>query len=421
MIREKLFNNIYFNSSIDGKFKNNMLMVKFIVPLKKETASKYAIVPYVLEMGNKQFKNIIELNKKLSELYGAQLYLDVSKAGEYQILSVGMDFIDNKYINNEENIRKDACELLLSILMEPNINENLFDAKNIKIAKNLLINKIENRINDKTKYAFDKCQELMFTKTPLGINKYGCKQDIELLTNEDVTNAYYNILDKAKIEIIYIGSSGVDEVKEICRKYLTSKSNECDFNVNFRCSKIKEEICNYEEQMEVLQSKLVAGFKFNVNEISAKQRRAIMIMNVIYGGSPFSKLFINVREKMSLCYECRSRYSVFSGSMFAFMGIESKNKEKALQESLIQLKDIQDGVFTLSDIENAKSTIENTIINYKDDTAKIADWYFTQQLLGFNTVIDEEIDLINKVSKSEIVEIASQIKLDTVYFLKGDE
>lgn len=420
MVRENLFSDIYFNSNIDSKFKNNTLIVKLILPIQKETASKYAIVPYVLEMGNKKYKSIIDLNKKLNELYGAQLVSNISKAGKYQILSIGMNFIDNKYLE-EKDVRKDACELLLSILMEPNINEGLFNAKNVKIAKNSLINKIENRINNKALYAFDKCKELMFEKTPLGINKYGYKQYVKLLTNKDVTSAYYNILSKARIEIIYVGSSGKNEVKEICKKYFASRSCKCDFNVNFKYSEIKEEVCNYEEKMEVLQSKLVMGFKFNIDKITAEQKRALTVMNAIYGGTPFSKLFVNVREKMGLCYACNSRYDMFSGSMFVFMGIESKNKEKAFIKSLNQLEDMQKGIFELCDIDNAKSIIKNSVIKCKDSTLEISSWYFNQQLLGFNTTIDEEIDLINKVSKNEVMEIASQLKLDTVYFLKGDE
>lgn len=420
MVREQLADNVYFNSIIDDKFKNNSLTVKFILPLTLSTVSKYAVVPYLLSMGDEEYNNIVKLNKRLYTLYGADLLVDVKKVGEYQILSISIIFIDNKFVIYNENVIESCSNLLMSILIKPYFVNKLFDDSNVKIAKNSLINDIDSLFNNKGLYAINRCKELMFEDSNLKLNPYGYKKDIISLSNEDITKAYYDVLSKSKIEFIYVGCSGVDSVKDICKRFFQYRDNKCDFMIDFKPLTINREVSFKQEIMEIIQSKLVLGFKFNSFTITPQKSRAMIVMNSIYGATPFSKLFVNVREKMSLCYSCNSTCDRFSKSMIVFMGIESKNKDKAVEESLKQLEEIKHGNFSSKDLDNVKLIIKNSLLKTKDSVINLTDWYFKHHMFGLNNTIDEELSLIEKVSKEDVVKLATELNLDIIYLLKGE-
>lgn len=420
MLREKIFSNIYFNGYEEDKFKSNMLTVKFILPLESNTASKYAIIPYILTMGNREYETIIMLNKKLNSLYGSNILVDVKKKGAYQIISVGINFIDKRYMFGNKDISEECCNLLFSILNNPHLEGVFFDEKNIKIAKRQMLNKINIRVNNKNLYAIDRCNDIMFENEKLQVHKYGCKQDINFLDRQDLKEAYYDVINKSRIEIIYIGSGNIESIKEICKSSIKREYGFCNFVVNFKNSILKNKSADVEETMKVSQSKLVIGFKCE-EEINEKLAREFMVMDMLFGRAPFSKLFLNVREKMNLCYNCNSIYDKYSNTMLVFMGLDSKDKDKALKETLKQLKKIQEGMFGYQDLDNIKSLLNNIYLQSKDSLESMTERYFSQLLFGTERSIDEEMDLLEKISKDEIMDVAGKLKLDTVYLLKGGE
>lgn len=417
MLRERLSNNIYFYSHKDDKFKNNILTVNFVLPLSIENASKYAIMPYLLTICNEDYGDIVKLNKRFGELYGANLLVDVKKMGNFQILSIGINFIDVKYALDNKNITLDCCHLLFSILKRPYLVEGMFEEKNIKIAKKILFDKIDNRFNNKMNYAIDKCREYMFSDDIQKISKYGYRKDIIKLNNHDIKEAYYEIFSRSRIQVVYIGSEE-EEVKEACKSLFENYKALPFAKLKLSESNLKNEVCDIEETMDISQSKLVLGFKCQ-SEISPRISREFIVLNILFGAAPFSKLFINIREKMGLCYNCSSRYDKFSNTIMVSMGIDSINKEKAIKETLKQLEEIKLGNFTDEEFENAKLIVKNLLLKSRDDVFEINDKCLSQCLLGICKSARAEIKSVWLISKEDIVKVANTIKLDTVYFLKG--
>ncbi len=427
MTREKIANNVYFNSYTDNKFKNNILVVRFILPLEKETASRYAMVPYLLTISSKEHDSVVKLNKKLDDLYGANLWGDVEKIGSYQVLSVGINFIDKRYsINPTEDINAECFDLLLSVLKEPDLLNGFFKDEHIDIVKHILTNKIKDRLNNKAVYAMERCKELMFEDqglnnlANLSVSKFGAQEYIDLITKQEATSAYYQVINKSRIEINYVGNKDnllpiKSEFKRLFKRYVSYVK----FDLEFPLLECKPQVLTVEEKLDIKQCNLVLGFKISDVIMIEHKLRALTVVNLLFGGTPFSKLFVNVREKMSLCYNCVSRYDKFSNSVLVFMGLQFEDKEKAIKEVLSQLEEIKNGNFSETDLENTKLTIIDTLLRSKDSVDETDRWYFRQNVLEISGKIEEEIMAVSRISKKQVVEAAGTIKLDTVYVLKG--
>ena len=81
---------------------------------------------------------------------------------------------------------------------------------------------------------------------------------------------------------------------------------------------------------------------------------AMVLANCILGGSPFSKLFMNVREKQSLCYYCAARHDTPKNVMFVQSGVETKDLDRTEEAILKELNDMKKGNITDDEILFAK-------------------------------------------------------------------
>lgn len=419
MLRKRIFDNVYFSSHKDENLKNNILNINFILPLNINTVSKYAVLPYLLTICNEEYSDIVKLNKKLNELYGANIWADVKKINKFQILSIGINFISEKYALDNKNITLDCCNLLFSIVKRPYLVDGMFEEKNIKIAKKILIDKIDDRLNNKTDYAIDKCLEYMFQDEEQKISKYGYKKDIMNISGKEIKEAYYEIFKKSKIQIVYVGNEE-ENVKEACKNLFNSLDNLKQKKLKLLSSDLKSEVCKIEKKMDLSQSILIVGFKCN-SEISYKNSLDFIIMNMIFGGTAFSKLFINIREKMGLCYSCASQYDKFSNTIIVSVGLDHKNKEKATDEILRLLDEMKSGKFTSEELENAKSIAKNILLKSKNSVFEINNKCLSQYLFGISKSVIAETRNISRVSRDDVIRAANKVNLDTVYFLRGDD
>lgn len=421
-MRKKISSNIHFNSYIDGKFKNNLLTINIILPLRKDTAMIYGMLPFILTIGNKNYRNIIDLNKRLSQLYGAGLLAKVEKAGKYQILSIGINYIDKRYVLNGISIGKECCKLLFEILKVPNLIDSKFGEKEVEIVKNHLIDKLEERYDNKGILALDRFNEKMFNGEEYGVSKYGYKEDIKSINGNELGIAYKNMLNNSKIEIVYVGSGDENEIFKIVKQEFKDihRNDKFEVKLDFRASKKKKELLDCEEKMEISQSKLLIGLKSKA-EIDAKLTRRFVVMNMLFGGAPFSKLFVTVREKLNLCYNCSSIFNKYLNTITIFMGIDSNNKDKAVMEVLNQLEEVKNGKFKDEDLNNVKLLIKNKFLKLKDDIENIEKEVLSKNLLNVNETIDEEIELMCRVSREDVIKVAQLLELDTIYMLKGND
>ncbi|MCD7731167.1 MAG: insulinase family protein [Oscillospiraceae bacterium] len=414
--REKVGDGIHFTTIINECQKTNTLIIHLVTELSVETASLNAVIPYVLSGSSDKYKTITELNLKLSELYGAALRGSVSKLGDSQIVSLMAGCINDRYTFDEENITEESAEVLIDCLTNPYVENGGFFECDFNLKKQELLDDIDAEINEKRSYALRRAGETIYKNEPCSVSAKGDRASAERVDFVSAYEQYKKLLETAQIEAIYVGASEPGMVKDIVTERLSGLKRSYKGENHSDFSPLKDEPVHISEQLDVVQSKMVMAFKSDCKNI-----HAMKLMNAVFGSTPFSKLFLNVREKLSLCYYCASSYNDKKGVMLVDSGVEHANIEKAQAEILNQLEKVKNGEFTDDEINEARLSVINRLRSVNDGARSIADWYFKQSYSGTALSPEDEIQEFYSVKREDIIEAAKSLALDTVYVLTGKE
>lgn len=418
--RQPIGEGVYFSSVTDGKFKRNQISVSLVVDLERSSVTNRAIVPFLLRKGCRSCPDFTKLNQKLCQLYGAFLSCDVSKFGAAQVLDVAISGVDDRFTLDKAPMVAQCAQLLADVLLEPNLVDGVFPQKDVALERQQIIDTIESQINDKRSYAMSRCCSIMCEGESLAIEKYGYIEDAEKITPESAAAAYRQLLETAQIEIMFVGCGDPAIAKEIFTKAFAGVSRHPaplpKVETALEASKVKE----VTDQLDVAQSKLVLGFRTGGTS-SPRELMALRLMVALYGGTPNSRLFMYVREKLSLCYYCAARVDRLTGLMYVDSGVEKANKQKAYDEILRQLQVVREGGFTDEELEATRLIMKTSLGRIGDVQGLINEWYMAQIIAGTCVSPEEELELVDQVTREEIIQAANKVTLDTVYFLTGKE
>ncbi len=409
---------VNFRSIKDTKFKTVRMSVNFMLPIQKSTAASNALLPFLLSRASREYPDFTKLGERLAELYGASINADVQKLGDVQLLSLSASGIADRYSLSGESISTELSKLLCSIIFDPPFEKGLFPQDGFDQEKRQTLELIDSEYNDKRTYAKQRCEEIMCAGEPYGINRYGSKDAINNLKREELSDAWQYLIKNAKIEIMVLGDCDPTLVFEgfyNAFKNLNKTSTvACPTKNIKKADKVKDIV----EKMDVAQSKLVLGFRTSA-AIPDAEVEAVKLMIALFGGTPSSKLFLNVREKLSLCYYCSAQYNSMKGMMLVQSGVETKNVDRAKQEILFQLDEIRKGNFNEDEVNAAKLSICNSYRSVSDSLGSLEVWYLSQTFANQIKRPEEAAAIINAVTRQEIIDAANHVTLDTVYRLIG--
>lgn len=414
--REKIGDGIHFTTIINERQKTNTVIVHLVTELAEDTAALNAIIPYVLSGSSDEYKTVTELSKKLSELYGAVLRGTVSKLGDSQVVSLMAGCINDRYTFDGEHITEEASRVLLGCLTKPYLENDVFFKSDFELKKQELLDDIDAEINDKRAFAFKRSAKIIYKNEPCAISAKGDREYAEKIDAVKAYEQYKKLLKTAQIEVFFVGAAEPANLKDMFKSSLSQLERSYGGDNKTVFSKLKTEVANSVEKYDVAQSKMVMAFKSECTNAPAMK-----LMNSVFGGTPFSKLFLNVREKLSLCYYCSSGYNDRKGVLFVDSGVEHANIEKAKAEILNQLKAVQNGEFTEEEINNSHLSMINSLRGVTDGARSIAEWYFKQSYAGQSLSPEDEIERLKSVTKEDIIAAAKSLSLDTVYVLTGKE
>jgi predicted Zn-dependent peptidase len=415
-LKENVSENVSMTNIIDPKFKTNSIYVKMIAKLDPQTAPLNAVALGIIGSSNIKYKNLSELTKKLNSLYGTNIGVDVTKRGDMQVLTIKISSIDDSYTLNNEKISDEVVDILMDCIFRPNVINGEFAEDVFNFRKKDLLDSIESEINNKRSYAILRAQKQIFLGEASENSSYGSRDTAENITSKQAYEAYINLIQTSKIEIYYVGKNERTELKERFTKEFSKIEMKTPELLLNSFSPLKQNVKSVTETLDVNQTKMVLAFKSD-----SKNIYAIKLMSTILGETPFSKLFANVREKLSLCYYCASGYNESKGTLMIDCGIEKANIEKARTEIINQLNDIASGNFTDEETESSVLSILNSLKGIGDTPSSLASWYFSRMCRGEIITPEEEIKRIRLVTRDEIIEAAKSFKLDTVYVMTGEE
>lgn len=398
----------------EDKFTTGRISIALLLPLENDTVAPNAILPFLLKRSTEKHKTFTELNRMLSMMFGASLSAGVKKLKDSHMLYISVEGIDDRYTIGRSAVFSELADLLLEVLYKPNIVDGEFPLEDIRQERREIIDLLDSEINDKRIYSKNRLIELMFKGEPYGINPFGTKEQIAGITNGEIVKAWERAKNNARIEGFIVGISNPDPViDKLKQAFLESDRGEIADSHRPTSRIERKEVREYVEKFNVAQSKLAMGFRTPNSENKA----AVRLMSVIFGGTPSSKLFTNVREKLSLCYYCSASYTRLKDFMLVQSGVEHSNIERTKQEILHQLEEMKKGNFSQDDIIAARLSLVNAFNTISDGINSLEDHYMMQLLDDKMLSPKEQIDLINKVTKDEIVEAAGGVTLDTVYTL----
>lgn len=404
------------------RFKTFAISVYIGQSLNEQAITQVALTPFVLRRGTVRLPETQQFREYLDELYGAGFGFDIYKRGNNQLVQFRMDMIHERFVSSSKSLLKQAIEFVGEVITKPALEQGHFKDKFVSAEKVTLQKKIEAIINDKIRYAAERCMEVMNEGDPYRLHPLGRIADLSSITSTSLYENYQKWLSKAPIDIYVVGETTLDEVRQLVHDAFQINREQCYSYTAEKSKPVTRDTKTVVEKLDVNQGKLNLGLWSNVTYADDEYAAALMY-NGILGGYPHSKLFMNVREKASLAYYASSRFDGHKGIIAVQSGIEIQNYERAVEIIQNQLEAMKRGDITESEIEQTRAMLNNHLRELQDSAYELISLDFNAVLSGKERSVQSLLQEVNAVDLSAIRKVAEQVQLDTIYFLrdKGGE
>lgn len=407
-----------------NKFKSCCLSLAFLTPMDKNTVTANALLPAVLRRGTVSHPDTRSLSAALDDLCGGTLEVRVQKQGDIQCVGFWGSFLDDAFSPDGTPILERAAALMGELLLHPVVENGVFRADYVSGEGRNQADRIHAQINEKRQYSIKRLSELMYDGEPYGLDKLGFAQEAVTITAEQLWERYQTLLKTAPIVLYYCGSAPVERVENALKSALSSLPvrNETAA-ASFVCSNSNEvtDVRHFEDTMDVTQGKLALGWRTGGITIRSEEYPALLVLNAVYGGTTTSKLFMNVRERLSLCYFASSMLDKQKGLMLVSSGIEFDKYEQAKDEILAQFQACVMGDFTEAELEAGRRAVVSGLNSCLDSQGRLEDYWMAQNVAELQQSPEELAAAVEQVTKEQVIAVAKKMKLDSVYFLKGKE
>lgn len=401
------------------KFKTSTMGVTFLEPLSKETASLNALLPWVLQRGTKTYPDMEAMSAAMDDLYGGNISPVLRKKGEVQCVGFLASFLDDAFVPAGTRILEPATQLLGEMVLAPAGDGVSFRPDYVSSERENLIDRIRSQINDKLQYSLSRLQEQMCQDEAYGLNKLGTEKEAKAITGERLFLRYQELLKTAPIYLYYCGSAAPERVEAAFRASFADLPKTERRPVPQTVVKIQPEgpVRRFQDQMEVNQGKLILGFRTGGSFLCKEDAARGILFNAVYGGTTNAKLFLNVREALSLCYFANSALVQNKGILHVYSGVEFDNLRKAENEILAQLKACQDGNIEPQELEAARRSVMSNLRTTLDGQGRLEEYWLNRFITGTNFSPEELTDTLAHVTRDEVIQTAKAIRLDSVYTL----
>ena len=413
-----LENNVTLRCCRDTRFKQGCLSFQLVRPMAAGESAKNALIPSVLLRGTKAHPDLRSITARLDELYGAAVSPLVRRVGDYQTTGLFCGFMDDRFALPGDKVLEPMVTFLEELLLDPVMEGEGFLSAFVESEKRNLISTIESELNDKRAYAMGQMLKSMCREDTFGLPRQGEPAQVAAIESQELYCHYRHLLSVAPIHIFYVGSAEPDQVAAMLKPLLAKldrKPETLPAQTGFHNCPGREE----EETMEVSQGKLCMGF---TTPITNRQGdfAAMQLMNVIFGAGMTSKLFQNVREKLSLCYSVGSGYYGSKGIVTVAAGIDFDKEEKTREEILRQLRLCQEGQISQEELKAAKEAMLSSLRSVQDAPGSLESYYATAALSGLSMTREEYMAAVEAVTLDRVIAAAETVQLHTTYFLKGE-
>lgn len=401
----------------DQRFKQSCLSFAMVRPMCAEEAALNALIPAVLLRGTQAHPDLQTITWKLDDLYGASLSTQVRRVGDYQTTGLYCAFLEDRFAMTGDEILAPMADFLREVLLEPALEQGVFRTDYVESEKKNLISTIESELNDKRAYAMGQMLRIMCKADSYGVPRLGDKESVAAITPEAAYNHYQKCLQESPIHLFYVGSAPAETVAALLKPLFEAIDRNYE-NLPSQTSFHDAGGSHVSEEMDVAQGKLCMGYVTPITNRDA-EFVPMQVMNTIFGAGMTSKLFQNVRERMSLCYAIGSGYYGSKGILTVSAGIDFDKEELTRQEVARQLETMQRCDITDEELTAAKEALLSSLRCTHDSPGSIEGYYATAALSGLKLTVDAYMEAVRAVTKEQVAAAANTLQLHTTYFLKG--
>lgn len=399
------------------QFKTYALSVYIGTPLEEQSVTPTAFTPFVLRRGTQKYPETKQFRERLDDLYGAGFGFDIYKRGDYQMVQFRMDLIQDHYVNSPESLLQNGIQFLGEAITKPALENGRFVEKYVESEKITLQKRIESIVNDKIKYAAERCIAEMCSQEPYRLHPLGSVDQLQQLKSDTLYSYYQKWLQSSVIDIYVVGKTNLQEVLPLVEQSFGVDRSQARQYANKPGHRQVEQVKEVVERLDVNQGKLNMGLRA-YSTYADSTYPTMLMYNGILGGYPHSKLFTNVREKASLAYYASSRLDGHKGILTIQSGIEIQNYEKAVTIIRQQLDAMIKGEISETELQQTRAMITGHLREMQDSAFELISFDFNNILSGVERTVPTLIQDVLSVDKKDIQEVAEQVKLDTIYFLR---
>ncbi len=415
---KQLAKGVWLNVIPTTQFKTISMPVDFIAPGNVRELSNRILLAQLLETSSADYPTQTSLAQKLSMMYGASYGVNVFRYGLQEGLRFSSTIINDHFIGGE-SLLNEMVNFLHSVIYRPLINDDAFETVTFARQKQNLLAYLKSLNDDKQYYAEQQLSQLYFKNEPFfATSLYGDAETINGITAHDLYAIYQHLLATNQVQITVAGDvSEADLVAALTNWQLKDRQVQTSELIYRRP---ETEIVSKTEGQPLQQSKLNMAYKLPVYYRDADFYKAL-VFNGLFGGTPISMLFKNVREKNSLAYYASSRFDGFTGTLLVQTGIDQSNEAAVKTIIAQQLDAIANGQFSDEVFNQVVASLINGRESRLDSQRALVNQVMLDQLLHSSVSAAEWVKRIKQVTKEDVAMIAKQVHLQATYFLKGED
>ncbi len=420
--RSEILPGVWLSCLRSDKFKTACLSLSLLTQLTRDSAALNALIPYVLRRGTRRYPDMEALSARLDELYGVAIEPVVRRVGEIQCVGFYASLPEAAFLPGGLDVLGDTAKLLGELLLSPATRGGLLQRDYVDSEKDKMLETIRSRINNKAGYALFRCIEEMCCCEDFAVSRLGGESECESIHYKKLTRQYHDLLQQSPVELFYCGRADEKQVAAILRDALaTLPRGELDYEIgtDVRMNALEAAPRSVEESLAVTQGQLVIGWRLGAC-MEEPDIPALYVFNALFGGSSTSRLFLNVREKLQLCYSVGSLVDTHKGLLLVSAGLDFEQKDAALAEIEAQLASIARGELGEDELTSARTGVASELRSLCDSQGELEGFYLAQALDGPDCSPLELAALCESVTAEELAEIARGVDCDMIYFLKGD-
>lgn len=423
---ERLDNGIDLYHWSTRKFTTAALRLTLHDVLDDHTSAR-ALLTGLLKRGTTSWPDMRAFTRRLEELFGASMGIDVAKLGERHLSPIRVEVLADAVARRigldaqDGGLLQAAVELVRETLFEPITHDDAFPADAFEQERQNLVHAIESVLDDKIAYAQQRHVEAMFRGEPYARFELGDPARIATLTARDVLAFHRQRVATSPMDVFVAGAL---EPRDLDRLRATLSAWPRTAHATRPHADVVKAASGrrfVEEDLPLAQSKLLIGYRFDPRAVPLRDQYALGLFGSVLGSGSTSKLFKEVREKRGLAYYAHSMVDRFKGALTLSAGIAARNVTQAREVMEAQVDAMRRGEFTQADIDIARAGILNGLRGVNDSAFQAIEFAATARIGGRLADVDEAAAMVRSLTHDDLVRVAALPQEDLTYFLKGTE